>query len=85
MPDTLMQTPGPQSAKPWLQSYPPGMPSHIDPLPYNSIGDLFVQSCKKYADRAAFYLHGQDADLCGSRGAKQKDWRVAAVDRPCQG
>ena len=46
MPDTLMQTPGPQSAKPWLQSYPPGMPSHIDPLPYNSIGDLFVQSCK---------------------------------------
>ncbi|WP_421867335.1 long-chain fatty acid--CoA ligase [Pararhizobium sp.] len=59
MPDTLMQTPGPQSAKPWLQSYPPGMPSHIDPLPYNSIGDLFVQSCKKYADRAAFTCMGK--------------------------
>ena len=59
MPDTLMQTPGPQSAKPWLQSYPPGMPSHIDPLPYNSIGDLFVQSCKKYGDRAAFTCMGK--------------------------
>jgi long-chain acyl-CoA synthetase len=59
MPDTLMQTPGPQSAKPWLQSYPSGMPSHIDPLPYNSIGDLFVQSCKKYADRAAFTCMGK--------------------------
>ncbi|WP_276119260.1 long-chain fatty acid--CoA ligase [Pararhizobium qamdonense] len=59
MPDTLMQTPGPQSAKPWLQSYPPGMPSHIDPLPYNSIGDLFVQSCKKYADRSAFTCMGK--------------------------
>jgi len=59
MPDTLMQTPGPQAAKPWLQSYPPGMPSHIDPLRYNSIGDLFVQSCKKYADRAAFTCMGK--------------------------
>ena len=59
MPDTLMQTPGPQAAKPWLKSYPPGMPSHIDPLPYNSIGDLFVQSCKKYADRAAFTCMGK--------------------------
>jgi long-chain acyl-CoA synthetase len=54
-----MQTPGPQSAKPWLQSYPPGMPSHIDPLPYNSIGDLFVQSCKRYADRPAFTCMGK--------------------------
>ena len=35
------------------------MPSHIDPLPYNSIGDLFVQSCKKYADRAAFTCMGK--------------------------
>ena len=54
MPDTLMQTPAPQAGKPWLQSYPPGMPADIAPLPYNSIGDLFAQSCKKYADRAAF-------------------------------
>ena len=59
MPDTLMQTPGPQAAKPWLQSYPPGMPADIDPLPYDSIGDLFAQSCRKYATRAAFTCMGK--------------------------
>ncbi|MCV9998966.1 long-chain fatty acid--CoA ligase [Pararhizobium sp. YC-54] len=59
MPDTLMQTPDPQAGKPWLQSYPPGMPADIAPLPYNSIGDLFVQSCKKYATRAAFTCMGK--------------------------
>ena len=59
MPDTLMQNPGPQAAKPWLQSYPPGMPADIAPLPYDSIGDLFAQSCKKYADRAAFTCMGK--------------------------
>ncbi|WP_426124039.1 long-chain fatty acid--CoA ligase [Pararhizobium sp. PWRC1-1] len=59
MPDTMMQTPGPQVGKPWLQSYPPGMPADITPLPYDSIGDLFAQSCKKYADRAAFTCMGK--------------------------
>jgi long-chain acyl-CoA synthetase len=59
MPDTMIQTPGPQVGKPWLQSYPTGMPADIAPLPYDSIGDLFAQSCKKYADRAAFTCMGK--------------------------
>ncbi len=59
MPDTMIQTPGPQPEKPWLQSYPPGMPAEISPPPYNSIGDLFAQSCKKYASRAAFTCMGK--------------------------
>ncbi len=59
MRDTMIQTPGPQVGKPWLQSYPTGMPADIAPLPYDSIGDLFAQSCKKYADRAAFTCMGK--------------------------
>ncbi len=59
MPDTNIQTPGAHASKPWLQSYPAGMPADIAPLPYNSIGDLFVQSCQKYAGRAAFTCMGK--------------------------
>ena len=59
MPDISTQTPGPQTGKPWLQSYPPGMPAEIAPLPYKSIGDLFTQSCKTYGARAAFTCMGK--------------------------
>ena len=59
MPDTMTSTPGPRTSKPWLQSYPPGMPSEIPPLPYNSIGELFVQACAKYAARPAFTCMGK--------------------------
>ena len=59
MPDTQTQTPAPDTARPWLQSYPPGMPAQISPLPYNSIGDLFEQSCKTYAARAAYTCMGK--------------------------
>ena len=54
MSNTLMQPPAPSTAKPWLHSYPPGMPSHIDSLPFKSIGELFAHSCEKYAEHPAF-------------------------------
>ncbi|KQY13392.1 long-chain fatty acid--CoA ligase [Rhizobium sp. Root482] len=59
MPDTQTQTPAPDTARPWLQSYPPGMPAEISPLPYRSIGELFEQSCKTYAARAAYTCMGK--------------------------
>jgi long-chain acyl-CoA synthetase len=39
--------------KPWLESYPEGMPAHIDVRGYDSLVDLLDQACKKYADRVA--------------------------------
>ncbi len=40
--------------RPWLKSYPQGIPADIAGLPANSIGELLVQSCRKYPDRPAF-------------------------------
>ncbi len=40
--------------RPWLKSYPQGIPAEIAGLPANSIGELLVQSCRKYPERPAF-------------------------------
>jgi len=42
------------SSKPWLASYPKGMPAEIGPLAYQSIGDLLAESVKKFSSRPAF-------------------------------
>lgn len=38
----------------WLQSYPPGMPSEIDPDQYRSLTHLLEESFQKYAQRNAY-------------------------------
>ena len=46
--------------KPWLKSYPPGVPAQIDLSGYRSIVDLFEQSCDKYKDRMAYHNMGAE-------------------------
>lgn len=38
----------------WLKRYPEGIPAEIDPDEYQSVVDIFEQSCQKYKDRPAF-------------------------------
>jgi long-chain acyl-CoA synthetase len=40
--------------KPWLKSYPEGVPAEIDLGDYTSIVDIFHQSCDAYRDRTAY-------------------------------
>jgi long-chain acyl-CoA synthetase len=40
--------------KPWLKSYPDGVPAEIDLGDYTSIVDIFHQSCDAYRDRTAY-------------------------------
>lgn len=40
--------------KVWLDNYPPGVPATIDPGQYSSLGEIFVESVKKYSDRPAY-------------------------------
>lgn len=54
--------------RPWLGSYPPGVPADIDPSQYSSLVGLMDESFTKYADRAAYSFMG-------------KDVRYASVDR----
>lgn len=52
--------------RPWLNSYPPGVPATIDLSEFNSIRDVLEQSCEKYKDRMAYHNMGTEityADL----------------------
>lgn len=46
--------------RPWLNSYPPGVPATIDPDKFHSIVDLLLQSCDKYNERIAYHNMGAD-------------------------
>ena len=46
MPDTA-------AARPWLKSYPPGVPAEIDPGEYRSLNELLEEAFRKYASRRA--------------------------------
>ncbi|KGD86416.1 long-chain fatty acid--CoA ligase [Rhizobium sp. YS-1r] len=43
----------------WLASYPPTVPEEIPPLAHHSLGELFEESCARYADRLAFSSMGK--------------------------
>jgi long-chain acyl-CoA synthetase len=43
----------------WLDSYPPGVPSEIDPDKYRSIGEMFSDSAARYAESPAFACMGK--------------------------
>jgi long-chain acyl-CoA synthetase len=47
-------------SKPWLNSYPPGVPANIDLGEHASIVDLLEKSCIKHKDRIAFHNLGAD-------------------------
>ena len=43
----------------WLSQYPPGVPAEIDVGEYQSVRDVFEESCRKYAKRPAFTCMGR--------------------------
>ena len=43
----------------WLAQYPPGVPAEIDVGEYQSVRDVFEESCRKYAKRPAFTCMGR--------------------------
>ena len=46
--------------KPWLDRYPEGVPAEIDFGSYDSILDIFDQSCAKFRDRTAYINFGRE-------------------------
>jgi long-chain acyl-CoA synthetase len=45
--------------KPWLKSYPPGVPAEIDSSQYASIREIFTQSVERYGNAPAFSNMGR--------------------------
>lgn len=48
-----------QQSKPWLSSYPAGVPDEIDPSQYASLTALLEESFQRYATRDAYLCMGQ--------------------------
>ncbi|WP_447730233.1 long-chain fatty acid--CoA ligase [Pseudoxanthomonas suwonensis] len=82
--------------RPWLQSYPKGVPAEIDPDQYRSVAAVFDATVARYADRPAYRNFGKtityrEADvlanqfaayLLGELGLKKGD-RVALMMPNC--
>jgi long-chain acyl-CoA synthetase len=49
----------PVNVRPWLSSYPAGVPADIDPDAFASIKDLFNKSCEKFPNKTAFSCMGK--------------------------
>lgn len=49
----------PYDKKPWLSSYPEGVPAEIGELRFNSIAELLESSCQRYGDKPAFSCMGK--------------------------
>ena len=45
--------------KPWLESYPPGVPEEVPTPPFRSVKDLFEKSFAEYPDNAAYTNMGK--------------------------
>lgn len=45
--------------KSWLQNYPEGVPAEIDMTEFDSVVDIFDQSCERYADQDAYVNFGK--------------------------
>ncbi|MEE9333605.1 MAG: AMP-binding protein [Granulosicoccaceae bacterium] len=46
-------------SKPWLKSYPEGVPAEIDPNTYSSVVDVFTTSIEQYPNNPAFTNFGK--------------------------
>jgi long-chain acyl-CoA synthetase len=61
--------------KPWLSSYPDGVPHQVDGAQFESLNDLFAQSCNQYGSRLAFDCMGKKITY---KELDELSWQFAA-------
>ncbi|HEU4623647.1 MAG TPA: AMP-binding protein [Steroidobacteraceae bacterium] len=59
--------------KVWLQSYPPGVPEHIDPNAYRSLTEMIEESFTRFRERGAFVQMGRELTF-GELDALSRDF-----------
>jgi len=72
----------------WLKSYAPGVPAEINPDAYESLAEIFSDSCQRFKDNPAFYSMGKtltyaemDAYATDFAAYLQNDLRLTKGDR----
>ncbi|HWP18363.1 MAG TPA: AMP-binding protein [Burkholderiaceae bacterium] len=75
---------GVDDERPWLRSYLPGVPAEIDPGRYRSIGELFEENVRQFADRVAFVSLGSEMSYrrCGDLAHAFAAWLQLAGVQP---
>jgi len=53
------------SGKPWLKSYPEGVPEHIGPVTHASLGHMMVEACDRYGANPAYSCMGKTMSYAG--------------------
>jgi long-chain acyl-CoA synthetase len=78
----------PVQDRPWLNSYPAGVPAEINPDAYASLKDMLNQACEKYRDKPAFTCMGKsisyaelDAKARDLAAYLQNDLKLTRGDR----
>lgn len=61
--------------RPWLKSYPPGVPAEIE-IPVKSVNELFDEATEKWNDRTALIFYGKKISY---RGLRDRVDRFAAA------
>ena len=61
--------------KPWLNSYPDGVPHHVDETQFESLNDLFAQSFSQFGSRLAFDCMGKKITY---KELDELSWQFAA-------
>jgi long-chain acyl-CoA synthetase len=61
--------------KPWLNSYPDGVPHQVDGTQFESLNDLFAQSFAQYGSRLAFDCMGKKITY---KELDELSWQFAA-------
>ena len=59
MSEAILNVNGAVPSRPWLQSYPPGVPAEMNPVPYSSLAQMIEDNCRKYANRNAYVSMGK--------------------------
>jgi long-chain acyl-CoA synthetase len=61
------------NARPWIASYPSGIPANIDPSQYPTILEYLDETCEKYTKKPAFSFMGKEMTY-GDLAQKSKDF-----------
>jgi long-chain acyl-CoA synthetase len=57
--------------RPWLKSYPEGVPADINPAQYNSLVDLMEEAFKKHASKTAYSFMGKNTSFADTDSLSQ--------------
>lgn len=82
--EAARQPNAPESQRPWLRSYVPGVPYEIDPSRYQSVAEVFEENVRRFSERTAFVSLGSPMSYrrCGDLAHAFAAWLQSVGVQP---